>query len=401
MTWTKEDKLLLSCCKRSIDDEKRNDIVEIQRDIIDWEYFLKKARSEGISPLVFLEYGKIITNKEIVPDHVTEELEKDYYTNVSRNTILLSKLGNILHVLNEEGIQVIVLKGAALAETVYGNIALRPMTDVDLLVRKEDMLMIDKQLKALGYFPSDRSIGDIDFSSTYLTTLDYRHASTHSPSFHIHWHFINSSIPNKHYIRDIDMEDIWQDAQKTNIADAETLVMAPHHLLIHLSEHALRISHSFNKLIFFCDMNEAIHFYNEKLDWDMLMRYSYKFKLDKMVYFNLYFISVFLEAKIPGDLLQELRPKRLYFGEEVFLKAVFNNNRVPGLSYLVHLSMNKGYFRKMRFIGRTLFPPRHVVAQREYMPKTSVRWRNYLHRVSEVFSHFVKVLFVLAMGFRK
>ena len=74
------------------------------------------------------------------------------------------------------------------------------MSDVDLLVKKEDLYRINEQLNGLGYFPADRSIDDVDFTSTYLTSLDYRNPLKNSPSFHIHWHFVNSTIPNESYI---------------------------------------------------------------------------------------------------------------------------------------------------------------------------------------------------------
>ena len=401
MTWTKEDRLLLFCCRTGKDDRNWDEIVEKQRDKIDWVSFLEKARGEGISPLVFLRLPKIVIDKEDIPPYVTEELEKDYYLNATRNTLIFNELGNILHVFNEGGLQVIVLKGAALAETAYGNLALRPLLDIDLLVKKEDLFSIDEKLKGLGYFPSDRSVDDIDFSSTYLTTLDYRNTASNPLSFHIHWHFVNSTVPNEHYINDIKMEDIWKEAKKATIANAETLVMAPYHLIIHLSEHAFRVTHSFGKLSFFCDINEAINYYKERLDWERLLEYSIKFKLDRMVYISLHFTSNFLAADIPEDILLKLSPKCFTMGEKVFMNAISKNDRIPGLSYLVHLSMNKGLFKKMRFVGRTFFPPRQIVAQRIYTPQSKVNCSDYFLRINEVFSRLFDTIIILGKGLRK
>jgi hypothetical protein len=53
-----------------------------------------------------------------------------------RNMRRCHELSKVLRILQNDGIPVIVLKGAALAEVVYGNIALRSMSDVDLLVKK-------------------------------------------------------------------------------------------------------------------------------------------------------------------------------------------------------------------------------------------------------------------------
>jgi len=345
--------------------------------------------------LVSIRLPEIVPNRDGIPKYVTDELRKDYYLSATKNTLIFNETENILNVFNEAGLRVIVLKGAALAETAYNNLALRPMSDVDLLVKKEDLFSIDEQLKGIGYFPSDRSVDDIDLSSTYLTTLDYRNTSANSPSFHIHWHFVNSSIPNYSYIHNIEMEDIWQDAEKVNIANVETLIMAPHHLIIHLSEHALRVTHSLSKLSLLCDINEAINSYKDRLDWERLIKYSLKFKLDRMVYISLYFTSKFLTAKIPEGVLLRLRPKHFSLGERIFINAISNNDRPSGLSYLVHLSMNRGLFRKVRFVGRTFFPPRHIIAQRRYIPQSRTSYKDYLRRINEVFLHFFKICFIL------
>jgi hypothetical protein len=401
MSWLREDKFLLLCCQTEIGDNDRDWLIKIQRDKIDWDYFLKKARGEGISPLVFIRLPGIIINKNDMPEYVMDELRKDYYLNATKNTLIFNELGNIINVFNEAGLRVIVLKGAALAETVYGNLALRSMSDVDLLVKKEDLFSIDEHLKGIGYFPSDLSFDDINLSSTYLTTLDYRNTSANSPSFHIHWHFVNSSIPNDSYINNIKMEDIWQDAEKVNIANVETLIMAPHHLIIHLSEHALRVPHSLSKLSLLCDINKAINSYQDRLDWERLIKYSLKFKLDRMVYINLYFASKFLATKIPEGVLLRLRPKHFSLGERIFINAMSNNDRSPGLSYLVHLSMNRGLFRKMRFIGRTFFPPRHIIAQRGYVSQSRTSYKDYLSRINEVFLHFLRIVIILKRSLRK
>lgn len=391
MSWREEDRFLLYCC-RAEDERAKNKLIGEERKDIDWNYFLKKARENAVSAIVYFRLNKNKSDFPDIPQEILEELKSDYYMNATKNTLLFEELGRALEAFKKSGLPVIALKGAALAETAYGNLALRPMTDIDLLVRKEDLLRVDEELKRLGYRASDRSVNDVDFSATYLMTLDYRSHLPNSPSFHIHWHFVNSSIPNESYIRHIQMEDIWKDAEKAIISDVETLVMAPHYLLIHLSEHALRVTHSLGKLSFLCDINQAINFYRERLDWERLIKESFKFKLNHMVYFNLYFTSQFLGAKIPERVLSELRPKRLTLGERVFMNSVSNNNHVRGLSYLVHLAMNEGFFRKMKFVWRTFFPPREILAQRSYLPLSQFSFRHYFLRINEIFGHLLKIL---------
>lgn len=66
----------------------------------------------------------------ILPARVKQKLREDYYLSAVRNTLLYQELAKILATFNDAGLPVIVLKGAALAQEMYGNIALHPMTDI-------------------------------------------------------------------------------------------------------------------------------------------------------------------------------------------------------------------------------------------------------------------------------
>jgi hypothetical protein len=152
------------------------------------------------------------------------------------------------------------------------------------------------------------------------------------------------------------------------------------------------VTHSLGKLSFFCDIHEAIVFYQERLDWDRLIKESRKFGLDRLVYFALYFTNEFFPAKVPEGVLLKLRPERLYLYEKVFIHLVSNNYRLPGLSYLLHLSMNKGVIPKVSFIARTFFPPRRVIAQRCGVLQKKVGHRFYMCRMNEVLMIFARTI---------
>jgi len=392
LSWTNEDRLLLYCCRTDRDDQNKEEIIETERKGIDWDHFLKKTRENGISGIVYRNLDERRRDYPNVPSTILEELKSEYYLNAANNALIFEELEKVLEAFKKSGLQIIVLKGAALASIVYKNLALRPMSDVDLLVKKEDLLGIDEKLRMSGYEPLDMPARDVDFSSTHLTTLDYQQVSQSSHSFHVHWHFVNSTIPTESYINDIKMENIWQDAEKAEIANVETLVMAPHHFLIHLSEHALRVRHSLSKLSFYCDIDEVIHRYWKTLDWDRLLDESLDFNLSKFVYLSLYFTSKFLMTEIHQDVFFKLKPRKFSLGEKIFMKSISKNNRSSGLSYLVHLSMNKGFKKKIKFVWKTFFPPRQIMAQRHYSPRSKWILVYYFRRIVEVFSRLPRIL---------
>ncbi len=147
MSWKEEDRLLLYCCRKDTDRKNRNEIIEAQRRRLDWDYFLRKARENGIAAVVYSRLNEIKKGCTHIPSFILKKLKKVYYLNATKNSLIYEELGKVLETVRKAGLQVIVLKGAVLAEKIYGNLALRPMMDVDLLVKKEDLVCLNEQMK--------------------------------------------------------------------------------------------------------------------------------------------------------------------------------------------------------------------------------------------------------------
>jgi hypothetical protein len=74
-----------------------------------------------------------------VPSAVLAVWQRVYYATAVNDTLFSQALYLVLRSLQDLGIAVIVLNGAALAEPVYPSGAVRPRHDVDLLVRAENL----------------------------------------------------------------------------------------------------------------------------------------------------------------------------------------------------------------------------------------------------------------------
>jgi len=261
------------------------------------------------------------------------------------------------------------------------------MGDVDILIKDEDIFAVNEILNSFGYFSADVNPQDIELGKTdYLTTLFYP-GKNHW--FHIHRHLINSTLPNFSYISKINMERIWQMARPIEISGTKALVLSPEHLIIYLCEHSLRVTHSFRQLIFPADISQAINFYRDKIDWDFLVKESYNFGLERMVYCGLYAVQRILQTVVPSDILSILKPNKLTLGEKTFLSLLAKNRSSSGLSYLVHLAMNKKPSEKIKFLFRTLFPPKKILAQRNGIPLSKINYLHYLSRLKDVLGHIL------------
>jgi hypothetical protein len=118
--------------------------------VADWRRLVELAEGHGMAPLLFWSLA-LDGWPANAPEDARRRLERSFYTSTAANIVLLDELKRILKALNAQGIPVIVLKGAALAPTVYPDPALRPMRDLDLLVRPKDLDAALAALKRLGY----------------------------------------------------------------------------------------------------------------------------------------------------------------------------------------------------------------------------------------------------------
>lgn len=79
------------------------------------------------------------------------QLERAYYASAGYNLLLLGEMERILQAFDSAGIQTVALKGAALAGWLYPEAALRPMIDLDLLVRQNNLEESIRIIEGLGY----------------------------------------------------------------------------------------------------------------------------------------------------------------------------------------------------------------------------------------------------------
>jgi len=354
----------------------------------DWNCILKKLQRESLAPLLYSDLKKLDISRDFIPDYTITHLEEEYFSNASHNILLLKELEKILIALENENILVMVLKGAALLEKVYLNVALRPMNDIDLLIKKENLSKIDVILKRCGYFNlCNATIKTEGAVSPYLNSTVYKKQSFEDCFLHVHWHLVNTTIPVEMYYDKIDMAKIWKEAEPTRIGGTEALILAPHHFLIHLCEHAL--NHFFDKLILLYDVHIFIERNHDRFDWKIFVDETLNFNLARPAYYTLYFTTKFFESQIPDDVLERLKPKKFSFGEHKFISSVLNGKLPSYFPFLIYLAMSKGIFKKIKFIWRHIFPPLEVVNQMRVFSDSESGFAFYLKR------------FLNAFGFRK
>ena len=117
----------------------------------DWTLLGRMAEAERVGPLIYWAAKNSQELRAAFDQRTYTVVQTAYYASAAHNAVLFQELERILRMLEAAGIPVIVLKGAALAQTIYPDIALRPMTDLDLLVLQKDLDRAVTLIRESGY----------------------------------------------------------------------------------------------------------------------------------------------------------------------------------------------------------------------------------------------------------
>jgi hypothetical protein len=148
-----------------------------------------------------------------------------------RNEALLAVAEPLVQTLVAAGIDVAVLKGWPLAVQCYRDLGLRPMWDVDIVVRPADAAAAADTIERLGWRPT---------RPLTAAVWHTRHATEFTgPGGHccdLHWSFFEERCPPG-----LD-EAFWAAAEWLDLGTARVRVLAPADQLLHVCVHGLKWS---------------------------------------------------------------------------------------------------------------------------------------------------------------
>jgi hypothetical protein len=115
----------------------------------DWERAVAVLSSHRLLALVHQTVGEDLLSG--APASVLTRLRAEVRATFVQNGFAMGALDVLLAAFEWEGVEPIVLKGAALLNTVYPSLGARPMVDVDLLLKRGDQARALAVLDALGH----------------------------------------------------------------------------------------------------------------------------------------------------------------------------------------------------------------------------------------------------------
>jgi hypothetical protein len=254
---------------------------------VEWETVLRLADEHGTSSLVYQNLSRLGDN---VPPPVLASLRQSYERNIHKSLFLSAELIRILDCLDALGIEVVPYKGLVLSQAYYGDMAMRQSGDMDLFVRKPDVVRIKRAVRDLGYTPRVPIPADAEedyIASGYECTFD---SPVGRNLLELQW-----ALQPRFYAVDFDMDGLFERAVSVAVAGRAVKTPSPEDLLLVLSVHAAK--HVWGRLIWLCDIAQIVKRGN--LNWDCIQSRARELGIERILHVTLLLVRRFLTAPIP------------------------------------------------------------------------------------------------------
>jgi hypothetical protein len=248
---------------------------------LDWNRVVKVGKANRMQTLLHT----LLTRRnqlDSLPDKARTFLQTDVDKIANHATLLSDYLRPYLRSAAEQGMETVVLKGLAVSINIYGNAAMRPGGDIDILVRRNEVersLAIQEKLGVGPYW--DNLMDDRYYERHHL------HQQRCTPDlvvwFETHW-----ALDHPLTRLTVDYDGILDRTTPGELLGEPVNDLSPPDLILclalHLVKHALylpsvishpdlaRIILADGMVMYFVDIAEAIKQYGEQMEWNLVVQ---------------------------------------------------------------------------------------------------------------------------------
>jgi hypothetical protein len=277
---------------------------------------------------------KRLKEKHLAYKHIQNQIEKE--------AEFLSYL------FEANGLPALALQGLSLFE-IYDIPGVRPMGDLDLLVKSSQRDQVIPILKAIGYsVPNPVYPNNLIKNGMWLD---------------IHTHILNlDRIESRKHIFPNNLSSLWNRAVAMFPSTKGLLKPDPIDNIILLAAHTLK--HGYSRMIWLTDLYESITKYVAVPDkWDQLIERTQYWEQEKPVLYGLIVLEGTLGQRVPLSVKRGLGYDKLGVFEKRTLKLNIKGVPLPGYGIVLWFFAIKGIRKKIEFTIETMFPRNDIMSQ--------------------------------------
>ena len=266
------------------------------------------------------------------------------------------ELARLLAAFNEAEVPVMLLKGAALIQTSYAEPGLRPMSDLDLLVRPEHVDAAFEILEGAGCRRGAELVRDDFFPRFYYET----EWLTNSPSpVRIDLHA--RALRPLRSSRTMPDDALWHGAAQVDILGTSAWVPGPEAMFIHLCAHAA--CHGCARLIWLYDLRRFVEHHGGDMDWPLVLRLCRRWRLSLPVRVAIERCRHVVGNGCPDQVIEQLAGHRVSWRDRLVLWQTPSDAERPMLHVFVNAVSTPDVRFAMRYLAACLCPSRtHLAA---------------------------------------
>jgi hypothetical protein len=231
---------------------------------VDWEKIQREAGQHRILCPLFRALEDVFGHR--LPSSLREEIQEHRRGVRIQNAFVIQELGRVVQRFEEADLSILVMKGPVLAQTAYGDIALRQSVDADVFIPKEQFLDVERTLREIGYEYAEKREAVSGWRKPLSLYFDGQWEFTRGKSFTLDVH---TRLLPPGYSFPSDFQRFWDRARTIRLnedvsvpsfsAEDQALVMVQH-----------GIKNQWRILRHVVDIAATVHG-KEKLDWEVLL----------------------------------------------------------------------------------------------------------------------------------
>lgn len=252
---------------------------------------------------------------------VTDILKINYTRTCSQNWMYFHDLMETVKQLQINGVQMLFLKGFSLIIGYYKDFGLRPITDIDLLVKKEQLMSAIEVLTKMEWHEEGNFVKFTqDYNDPHMSLWHARHFKNNKKRTNLDLHWRSLFL---HHHEDVELA-FWRDAKPITIYGVSVLILNPTDQLLHNCIHGMRWN-PIPPIRWVADACTIINNHHAEIDWDRLYSLAQRCERILAIRNALCYLKYTLQAPVPEHVIAKFTRAHISLREKIEYKL--ENNR--------------------------------------------------------------------------
>jgi hypothetical protein len=345
--WQSTAKLLRVCARAKMNDSQRAQFKTLWQGGCNRGTSIKAAVRHGMIPLLHMHLHTFSASAwDAEVRESTPRIGILFESGAARTLRLVAELGALLEECEQCEVQVVPFKGPVLAFLCYGNLLLRAPCDLDLLIRRNQLRVMEEALRERGYEREFHSAREPDeYAHRWVRRQDCL-------AVELHWAILppRDALPAPLCL-------FWKRLEPYEWQGRNVWLPAPHDHVLLLCWHGYK--HRWERLEWLASLSELLR---QETAWDNLMAHARECGSQRALLLALFLAHDLLDLELPAFVVAQ-------FGHDAALCRIAaivrddlsrslgseaSDEFTPSRARFFHLTMRERPGDKVRYLARLL-----------------------------------------------